>query len=266
VSSLRIDFHQLYEEMERLAAQPKGSRMAAGQALEERFGEDIADYVALAMKIGIPLEHVVVPVHGIRDDGGWFTLLQRSLQSRPDIKIQPGGYGYLHVMKFLLPGKREPVYEEVVRTLRSAQGQNRVISVICHSFGTWCVTKAILEHADIRIFRLIMCGSIVPRDFPWQKVPAALPSGRVVNDCGNLDAWPIYAHCVNSIFGDTGRLGFSHFPVVDRWHDVKHSGFFTSDMITKYWAPFLAGGSIVQSPLDLIPPRGLLNLVAGRWP
>jgi hypothetical protein len=263
---LQNDFHQLFEAVEKLIARPKGNRLEIARELEERFGFDVADYVAAALKLGMPFTHIVVPVHGIRDDGGWFEVLQQAFKKRPDIQVAPGGYGYLHVSKFLREGRRQPIYEQVVSTLRSAQGQNRVVSVLCHSFGTYCVTRAILENPDIRLFRLIMCGSIVPREFPWDRVPAPLPAGRVVNDCGNLDIWPVIVQRLTKVFGNTGRLGFAHHPVSDRWHNVDHSGFFTNEIVTKYWAPFLAEGKVVKSPAGLLPPRGFLKFFAGRWP
>ncbi len=259
------DIHQIYEAMEQLNAKPKGKRLKYGRELERRY-KNIADYVAITIKLGIPFTHVVVPIHGIRDDGEWSEILRRAFVKRRDIEVAPGGFGYFHVAKFLCERQRRPVLEQVLRTLRNLQGQQRVVSVLCHSFGTYCVTKAILENSDIRLFRLIMCGSIVPRQFPWDRVPAALPAGRVVNDCGNMDFWPIVAQRMSKLYGDTGRLGFAHDPVRDRWHDVNHSGFFTEAMVTNYWAPFITEGKFVPSPVSLRPPRGILNFVAGRWP
>jgi hypothetical protein len=240
--------------------------------MEECFGINIGDYVAAAMKLGMPFTHIVIPIHGIRDDGGWFEVFRRALSDKPYIEVRPGGYGYFHVAKFFSERARRRVFDRVVQTLRDGQGQNRVVSVVCHSFGTYCVTKAILENADIRLYRLVMCGSIVPRLFPWNNVPAALPPGRIINDCGNNDSWPIVAQRLcklcgePGLYGDTGRLGFAHDPVTDRWHDVDHGGFFTEDIATNYWAPFITQGKIIPSPVALKPPGPWLSLLAGRWP
>lgn len=260
------NLHRLFEKLEQLLARPEGERLDFSRELEEEF-PGAADYIAVSMKMRMPLTHVVVPIHGIRDDGAWADGIRRALARHNHIVVSPGGYGYFPVWKFLASeSARGQVYEHILRTLRNAQGHNQVVSVICHSFGTYGVTRAIIENPDIRLFRLIMCGSIVPQEFAWDKVPATLPLGRIVNDCGNRDNWPVVARRLNSRFGATGRFGFAHAPVIDRWHDVDHGGFASTQMIEEYWAPFLARGKLVESLQSFQKPGLLLNALAGRLP
>jgi pimeloyl-ACP methyl ester carboxylesterase len=258
--------HRFFEALEKLNAEPEGTRLPLLRRLADEFGE-MLDYVAVAEKCGMPLKHIVVLVHGIRDDGDWFQVLRRCLEGLPYIRVSFGGYGYFSFFKFAFSkSKRAGALGQVLEALRDSQSQNCVLSVVCHSFGTYCVTKAALENADVRVFRLVLCGGIVPRTFPWNRVPSTLAAGRVVNECGNDDPWPIWATFLRRIFGDTGRFGFMREPVRDRWHDVDHSGFFTEEFVRRYWVPFLTRGEIVPSQVSMRQPSLLLRLVSGRIP
>jgi pimeloyl-ACP methyl ester carboxylesterase len=266
VNNSAEQLHRIYEAMERLRSRPEGDRLAAAREIEREFGSAILDYVAAALKVGMPITHVVVLVHGIRDDGEWFRLLERSFRGFPQMLVSFGGFGYLPLTRFLSARARRETLDQVVATLRNAQGHNRVVSVLCHSLGTWCVTRAILEFPDVHVFRLAMCGSIVPREFPWASVPGNLPVGSVVNECGNSDFWPVVARKLSRVFGDTGRFGFAHDPVRDRWHDVDHGGFLNEEMVSRYWVPFFTRGEITDSQVTMRKPGLFLGLLAGRLP
>jgi hypothetical protein len=258
------DFHRMFEAIERLRATPEGERLDLAKEIEAKFGDAAVELIMSALKVGSPFLHKIVLIHGIRDDGDWFNAVTEEL---PEGAVQAslGGYGYFHIFKFLTPRKRREAYDKVVATLRNAQGPMTVVSVVCHSFGTYCVTRAIFEHADIRLFRLVMCGGIVSREFSWDRVPARLQPGRVINECGNADNWPIIASRLSNDFGNTGRFGFSRTPVTDRFHDLDHGGFFTREFFRTFWAPFLAGGKIVSSGKRLKKPGALMSVVAGRF-
>lgn len=220
------------------------------------------------IKLGIlPFEHKVLMIHGIRDDGAWFDDIEEELHgANLLLKTSRGGYGYMHVFWFIIPLLRRRKYNKILQTLRDSQGHLCAVSVICHSFGTYCVTKAIRENNDVKVFRLIMCGGIVHRDFEWRKVPCALPKGRVVNDCGNNDFWPIIANRLSRQFGQTGRFGFGRDPVTDRWHNVNHGGFFDKEIVSRFWVPFLKTGAIEKSKIKQIEPKWYLRILAGRFP
>jgi len=258
--------HEAFEFFEKMGQEPSETgRFRIAKGAETRLGKDMANYIAVAMKLGMPLTHNVVLVPGIRDDGDWFNDLRRELETCSHIKVINGGFSFFQSLKLLLPGARRKRIEKVAATLRSARGNNQVVSVICHSFGSYCVTRAILENTDITVFRLAICGSIVPNEFAWDRVVGFIPSGRIINDCGNFDAWPLVLKAISRAFGDTGRVGFGKEPVRDRWHDVKHNGFFGGEFIRTFWLPFFKSGVIVPSDVSAKPPGWMAKIVLWRW-
>jgi hypothetical protein len=259
--------HSILEKLEKIDSQPTGEKLNLAREVERQFGpnSEVADFVAVAMKLGIPFTHAVVLVHGIRDDAEWFNTLQRAFDGRKYVEVRFAGYGYFRLTKFLRKEKIDQAYRDLVSTLRSFQGQLTAVTVICHSFGTYCVTRAILENPDIQLFRLVMCGAIVKQDFPWRNVKGELSVGRVLNDCGNEDMWPVMAN-LRKWFGATGRYGFSCDPVRDRWHDIGHGDFFSEDFVRKYWVPFVCGGKIVDSAVQMKRPNIGIRLLSGRFP
>jgi hypothetical protein len=262
--------HGLYEMLEQYNLIPKSGTGKIKQAKKilKQYPhlKNVEEYLAFAFSAGMPLTHNVVLIHGIQDDGEWFEPIRSALEVRKDIKAIAGGYGFLSLRKFSRSKRaREAGYQSVVKALLSVPRQNQVTSVICHSFGTYCVTRALREYPNLAVFRLIMCGGVVPRQFPWEAIPARPASGRVINDCGNLDNVPIWAKWLSGgELGNTGRLGFARDPVRDRWHDVDHGGFLNEEFVSRYWAPFIAKGGFV-SPEAVFKKLGFaMNIVAGR--
>lgn len=139
--------------------------------------------------------HIVVLLHGIRTHGPWAEMVAALLREHCQVEaVVPLRYGYFDLLRFLSPvlTRRKPV-ERIVRELRdirSAYPQGK-ISVIAHSFGTYAICQA-LKHPDIRLARLVLCGSIVRPDFRWDRHTAQLPA-TVLNDCGTHDIWPVFA-------------------------------------------------------------------------
>lgn len=261
------EFYRLFEKLEQLTMCPEGERLYFARKIETEIPEMFHDWVAMTLKGMMPFVHKIVLVQGIRDDGEWFKSIRTSFVNVKHVEVSEEGYGYCHVLKFLTSRSREAVFKDIVRRLRAAQGPLTAMSVICHSFGTYCVTRAILENSDIRVFRLVLCGSVVRRGFNWDIVNPKIPTGRVVNDCGNRDPWPVWAKLVlRRACGDTGRFGFGCSPVRDRWHEVNHYGFFDVSFIQQFWVPFLTRGQIVDSMVSFRTPGRLLRMLSGRWP
>jgi hypothetical protein len=61
--------------------------------------------------------------------------------------------------------------------------------IIAHSFGTYLVARALELNPELKFDRVIFCGSIVRRDYPWSRIIAAGQVGRVLNDYGDRDMW-----------------------------------------------------------------------------
>lgn len=196
-----------------------------------------------------PTEEIVVLIHGIRTRAEWQDMVKIELEKNSNIKVYPIGYDFLDIISFLIPIclRKKPI-EKILRELRGIQfdHKNQNISVIAHSFGTYVIAKILDEHTDILIKRIILCGSVVPVGFRWDKV-RRLPN-KIINDVGSKDIWPIFAKCASWGYGPSGTFGFKTHCIEDRYHNFKHSDFFSKDFINEYWKPFITSDTITKSP------------------
>ncbi len=202
--------------------------------------------------------HIVFLLHGIRTQGEWAQRTASILESNPQIRARPIRYEFFDVLRFLIPLSifRERPVRRISRLIRDELSrQPTALSVVAHSFGTFVVAKLLEKEPDIRFHRLIFCGSIVPDTFDWERYGHRLGADcegdwQVLNDCGMQDLWPVLAKSITWGYGSSGRFGFGHPRVKDRFFNTGHSGFFSQDFVRTYWLPYLSDGVIVQGVLD----------------
>ena len=66
-----------------------------------------------------------------------------------------------------------------------------------HSNGTYLLACALKAYAAVRFEKAYLCGSVLPEDFEWGSVHAALQLNVVRNDCATKDCGSI---CLGSSF------------------------------------------------------------------
>lgn len=200
--------------------------------------------------------HVVFLLHGIRTQAEWMTRVADTLQSEPSISVvRPIRYEFFDIVRFLVPGHRfrqKPV-DRIKRHLRDEFSQGPTdLSVISHSFGTYIIGRILDQEPDIKLHRLILCGSVLPDNFDWTRIgqqqlnPDSTGHWRAVNDCGMRDKWPVFAKFMTFGYGSSGRLGFGNSWIKDRYFDIGHSKYFDDSFVEKYWLPYLSSGNIVE--------------------
>jgi hypothetical protein len=202
-----------------------------------------------------PCRPLVVLVHGIRTGGKWIRRLKRILESEAACVVEPAGYGFFDVFRFLLPGPTRKVAVETVKwKLLHAidRHKQRPLIVVAHSFGTFCITEILKDSPQIRPARLLFCGSIVAQEFRWDSLSQMAPERgmHVVNECGARDVWPPLAHSVTFGYGSSGTGGFQVQGVEDRYHDLGHGGYFTREFVQQFWVPFIKDGTITPSKYE----------------
>lgn len=84
---------------------------------------------------------------------------------------------------------------------------------------------------------------------------------QVINDCGYRDIWPVLAQTITWGYGSSGRFGFGHGRVKDRFHGTGHSGFLEPDFVEKYWVPYFSKDEIVNGESSR-PTTSLLLSIA----
>lgn len=193
---------------------------------------------------------VTVLIHGIRSEGPWGERVARIIDSG-DTHASVIRYGYLDVFRFLIPQLRSATINGLFKKLEPILHDKMVdrVSVVAHSFGTYAIACILLEHSYVRLHRLVLCGSIIPTEFPWDRVKGQLED-RVLNECGTRDIWPILAASMTVGFGPSGTFGFGTWNVRDRFHRFRHSDFFETEFVKRAWLPFLTHGEVVEAEDD----------------
>jgi pimeloyl-ACP methyl ester carboxylesterase len=219
----------------------------------------------------------VILVHGIRTRAWWQGSVAALLCKEADCNIIPIKYGYFDLIRFLCPFGfcRQPPIDRVHREIRNIQQKypDHELFVIAHSFGTYAVSRVLHQFQDIAFDGLIFCGSIVPPDFPWDRVATQLRAPRArdvaINECGTRDVWPPLAQSVTWGYGSTGTYGFGTLDIQDRVHRMPHSGYFEESFVRTFWVPFINDRVVVQSATqargDATPGYFWLFNIPLRW-
>lgn len=205
---------------------------------------------------GIPkdeYEHVIVLIHGIKDIGAWQSTVSQALQSPKTVVLQCR-FGLYPAAQFLFPVNLSGwAVDEVVEKLRDVrlEYRNAKISIIAHSFGTYVTLKAIETDPNLALWKMVFCGSVANDRIRWVRFKNRIGDGVrptrdfVVNDCGTGDYWPVLGATFGWHYGMAGATGFSEEMVRNRFHRERdgkagrHSLYFNSDFVRKYWRPFL---------------------------
>lgn len=203
-------------------------------------------------------EHIVLLLHGIRTQAEWVSKAASILNAECNITAKPIKYGYFDLVRFLLPIPyfRNKAIERIASLINDAfSGNPKHVSIIAHSFGTYILSRILQQNPYIRFHRTILCGGIIPEHYEWANVTHKLETDtekhwHAINDCGMRDIWPVMAKTATWGFGPSGRFGFGHTRVKDRYFNFGHSDFFQENFIIKYWVPYLCHGTIVEGNLD----------------
>ncbi len=201
------------------------------------------------------IDHVVVVVHGIRDRAPWVQMIDKTIGGN-GIKVVGVRYGRFSALKFLAPIDFSSYPISLVdRTFRQVRKQhpNAKISVIAHSFGTHLVARLLQRDDTLKLWRVIVCGSVLEQDFNWGRIEHQIVGMdstpgqmyKVVNDCGNADIWPVLGASAGWRFGNAGTDAFGSTYVYDRFHQGGHSLFLEPGFVCRFWEPFIRNGVIV---------------------
>jgi pimeloyl-ACP methyl ester carboxylesterase len=209
---------------------------------------------------------VVALIHGIRTAASWQEKARQALAVEGKVVVAPIGYGYQDVIRFLGPWRKAAI-AKVKQELRDLQRihKDSELVVMAHSFGTYIVSKILKDAPDIRIKRLLLCGSIIPIAYRWDSLSHEFTNQTCVNEVGTRDIWPVFARVASFGYGESGSFGFKTSRVWDRFFDYGHSDFFTDDHFKTFWQPFILKGQVVASPWDSKrpAPSWLVSVLGG---
>jgi hypothetical protein len=185
------------------------------------------------------VEHVIIILHGIRDNGFWAKRIahrikekwrtKKSCQDDPmSVRAVSLSYGYFSLWDFLRPGGRrqavewfQNVYADITALYPKAQ-----ISFIGHSNGTYLGTHALeCENLDFRY--MILAGSVVRRDFWGKKAKSwnwKSKVGRLLN-IQAVDDWIV------ALFPG----GLEVIPLIGKWMDLGGLGAFGDEYLDQVY-------------------------------
>jgi predicted esterase len=153
-----------------------------------------SDSIPYENEVGQAKDHVVFIMHGIRDMGLWTSKVSETVKSvakhhGQSVDSIKAGYGYFPMLRFLFLGSRQvnvrwfmDRYTEAI-----ARYPNAKISFIGHSNGTYLLASALERYYACKMHHVAFAGSVVPKDYPWDRL---IQQGRVKavrNDIASAD-------------------------------------------------------------------------------
>ena len=136
-----------------------------------------------------PVTDVVFVIHGIRDWGGWTTEMSRSIDriaSEHDLSVNviAPAYERFPMFGFLMGWERRKKVEWFVNayTRAFAAHPDARFHFIGHSNGTYLLAKSLELYEMMQVDRVAFAGSVVRRDYPWDKLIRQGRAQAVRND------------------------------------------------------------------------------------
>jgi len=219
---------------------------------------------------------VVFIVHGIRDsrrtwpdDAGG-----RVKTMDPRAEVLTASYGYLSALRFVLPGNRRKrarwLCDQYTRI--RAKYPQVPFHFIGHSNGTYTLGRSLAEVHGMRFDRVVLMGSVLPREYPWQAMKDLGQAGFIENHCSRRD-WPVAWLCstLRAIgMKDLGTGGFEGFDdgaaFESRWYPGGHGSPMSKDEYLERIAAFVCGRAPHSwDGKERLPGPGPLWLASPRW-
>lgn len=191
-----------------------------------------------------PKKKAIISLHGIRTRGEWQKELA-SVVSAEGWTYFPLDYGYFSGVHFATPFIRHAKiqwfrerFNEITPRLDGV-----IPSVIAHSNGSYIVAEALLKYPGLKVDKVILCGAIVRRGFPWKIIFRQKQATLVRNEIGGKDFWSgMVRTLAPKDTGPSGKEGFAepHSRLIEeRFPEYTHSDAFGYEHYREFWMPFL---------------------------
>ena len=209
---------------------------------------------------------VVFPLHGIRTVAHWHrTFADVAHDAGWYCRLEKWFYGKFSLLQFISRRSREAKlewFEDAYMKETGTRGllnEGRLPSVVAHSFGTYILGHALLKYTHLRFDKVILCGSILPCDFPWGGLIDRGQVQGVRNEYGVRDIWAEHVGWFIGQTGPSGKVGFrsEHERLLQEEFRYSHSEYFKAGHMKRYWLPFLDASLpvIADSKAQVPTPR-----------
>ena len=209
-------------------------------------------------------------IHGFRTRADWLTDLQNDLLGQVSQQVETGAYYYggFSLPMFLLRTRfAAPHVAGIANALEALTQEGYAISIIAHSFGTFLLYEALKSNPRIQIRSVILCGGILERYTPLDRMKGVQISGDLYNFCGRKDVVPVLAELSSRMFSASGTEGLFNRIVTNSFHNVGHSGFLKRDFWRAHWIPLISTGNFTRGNAKLpLRTKLLLDVSTHRVP
>jgi pimeloyl-ACP methyl ester carboxylesterase len=213
-------------------------------------------------------ERVVFPLHGIRTRADWQKAFADVAQDQGwKCRLNKWNFGRMSLPSFLWPFGRsqkikwfEKTYTDEINNRNLDLKADERPSVVAHSFGTYIVGWAMFKYEELKLNKVILCGSILPTNFPWDVLLERGQVRAVRNEFGVRDIWVKWVRFFVPRTGPSGSNGFSreHPRLEQKRFEFQHSEYFREGHMQKFWMPFLnrRDPSVPEKQLSVEAPSG----------
>ena len=131
------------------------------------------------------------------------------------VLVDRSTYGWFSAIKFALPWVRRGNLAWFLDrySYHVARNPDVQFHFVGHSNGTYILGTSLLEVSSLKFDRVYLAGSVLPREFPWQRMMLRRQVATVANQCSSED-WPVGGLCrgLHLIgFRDVGTGGVDGF-------------------------------------------------------
>jgi pimeloyl-ACP methyl ester carboxylesterase len=240
---------------------------------ESRFEQDEA------------VSHVVFVLHGIRDLGKWSAGFDQELQR--EFRQQHGRngklavvsvrYGFFGMGQFLLNASRDKYvrwFVDQYTETRARFPNAKRVDFVGHSNGTYLLARALAEYPAVRVDRVVLGGSVVPKGYEWKPDQVKSVRNYVASRDWVVALFPRFfeSHIVRRLGVPIGSAGFNGF----RWNgvgsgDIGPGRRFNNVEIFGSHSAFLKRSRAIaeylvsDQPRDLAVDRGAASTPVLRW-
>lgn len=123
------------------------------------------------------VQHVVMVIHGIRDNGFWTKRVAREIKSLArdrniSIRAPTPSYGYFSMWDFVRPGGRKKATRWFMEQYADILSHfpNACISFVGHSNGTYIAGRALADCPAIHLHHVVFAGSVLRCGYEWDQL------------------------------------------------------------------------------------------------
>ena len=184
----------------------------------------------------------VVSIHGANTRGAWQKDITPILQDAA-IRHEAVDYGTRRLRALL--GSSSGICQRILETYEKQLHYHDFPGAIGHSLGSFALGEALKKWKPLTFKRVVLCGCILPRNYPWTKLASNGQVERVWNEVACRDIWARLAP-IRPGWGTSGCKGFNNGGsfVYNNEHEWSgHSEVLTRLHCKSVWIPFLLGES-----------------------